>query len=143
MKLYLDMCAWKRPFDDQSDDRIWMESLAVIRILDLARAGNIRIMTSRALVLENNRNPKALRRMRVSALLNAYSGPMEVSNSTLTRAMHLRAKGFDDMDALHLAFAESLGADYFVTCDDSIISFKRKVGVKVISPVDFLKENAT
>jgi len=35
MRLYLDMCVWKRPFDDQSDDRNWIESQAIMRIFDL------------------------------------------------------------------------------------------------------------
>ena len=46
------------------------------------------------------------------------------------------------MDALHLAFAEYLKADYFVTVDDEILeqSSKTKIGVKVVDVIDLLKE---
>ena len=30
VRVYLDMCALKRPFDDQSDSRVWIESQAII-----------------------------------------------------------------------------------------------------------------
>lgn len=40
MKVYLDMCALKRPFDDQTQGRILIETMAVTRMLDAATAGS-------------------------------------------------------------------------------------------------------
>jgi predicted nucleic acid-binding protein len=43
------------------------------------------------------------------------------------------------LDALHLACAEKLKSEYFITCDDRIL--RRYAGVvKVISPVQFAIE---
>ena len=139
MKLYLDMCVWKRPFDDQSDDRIWIESHAVKRILDLAHTGEARIFVSMALMLENERNPKAWRKHRVAALMASFGRPAPLTAVILARAFAIRKKGFSDMDALHLSFAENLKATCFVTCDDAILGRKGAVKITIINPVDLLK----
>jgi len=65
MKVYMDMCALKRPFDDQSDSRVWIESQAVIRILHLSQSSGLAMLGSEALVLENGQNPNVVRRLRV------------------------------------------------------------------------------
>ena len=41
MKIYLDMCALKRPFDDQRQGRIMIETAAVTRILEAATEGTL------------------------------------------------------------------------------------------------------
>lgn len=142
VKLYLDMCVWKRPFDDQSNDRIWIESQAVMRIFDLANVGEMRIFTSMALALENERNPKVWRKHRVAALMTSFGRPMPLTEAVLVKAFDIRRLGFMDMDALHLAFAENLKLNYFVTCDDAILGQQDRVKIAVINPVDLLKEHA-
>jgi len=52
----------------------------------------------------------------------------------------IRGLGFMDMDALHLAFAENLKLNYFVTCDDAILGRQGSVKIAIINPVDLLKE---
>jgi hypothetical protein len=142
MKLYLDMCVWKRPFDDQSNDRIWIESQAIMRIFDLTHVGDMQIFISMALVLENERNPKAWRKHRVATLMTSFGRPMPLTEAVLVRALDIRGLGFMDMDALHLAFAENLKLDYFVTCDDAILGKQDSVKIAIINPVDLLKEHA-
>ena len=46
MKLYLDNCYYNRPFDDQTQDRIHLESEAVLAILKAGENGNIQIFSS-------------------------------------------------------------------------------------------------
>jgi len=142
IKLYLDMCVWKRPFDDQSNDRIWIESQAIMRIFDLAHVGDMQIFISMALVIENERNPKAWRKHRVATLMTSFGRPMPLTEAVLVRALDIRGLGFMDMDALHLAFAENLKLDYFVTCDDAILGQQDSVKIAIINPVDLLKEHA-
>ena len=52
MKVYLDMCALKRPFDNQSQGRIWLESRAVTRVLRAFAAGAFTVCNSSALEFE-------------------------------------------------------------------------------------------
>ncbi len=46
------------------------------------------------------------------------------------------------MDALHLAFAEHLKADYFVTVDDEILARSQRIRlpVKLLDVVEVVKE---
>jgi hypothetical protein len=64
MLVYLDICCLKRPFDDQSQSRIHLESEAVLGLL-AAESDNLRFVRSAALHLENLQNPVAERASRV------------------------------------------------------------------------------
>jgi len=64
MVFYLDMCCIKRPFDDQSQPRIRLESEAVLGLL-AAESDSLRFVRSAALWLENEQNPLPTRAARV------------------------------------------------------------------------------
>jgi predicted nucleic acid-binding protein len=134
MKMYLDMCALKRPFDDQTQGRILIETLAVTRILDAASAGTLVLCHSAALEFENRQNPNVQRRERVAKLLEWIGRPESATAQVLARASEIVPLGFRDMDALHVAFAEQLKADYFVTVDDEILAR----GQQIQTPIRFL-----
>jgi hypothetical protein len=72
----------------------------------------------------------------------SFGRPMPLTDAILLRAYDIRGLGFMDMDALHLAFAEDLKANYFVTTDDMILKRQGTVKTKIINPVDLLKEHA-
>lgn len=142
MKIYLDMCALKRPFDDQRQGRILIETAAVTRILEAAGGGTLTLCNSTALAAENRRNPNQQRKARVETLLNWIGTPAPATPAVLNRAEDLVRQGFRDMDALHLAFAEALRADWFVTVDDQILSRAEtvKLGVQVTDVIEFVRE---
>ena len=59
------------------------------------------------------------------------------------RSQELRAKGLGEMDSLHLAVAETVGADVLLTTDAQFIQTcakKNLSGVRVINPLNFLPE---
>ena len=62
VKIYLDTSAIKRPFDDQTQPRLKLETEALVTILAMARAGEITLVNSSVLRYENSRNPDAERR---------------------------------------------------------------------------------
>jgi predicted nucleic acid-binding protein len=136
------MCALKRPFDDQTQGRILIETAAVTRILDAASNGLLKLCNSAALVAENRRNPNKQRRARVTTLLAWAGTPIAATKEVFARADELAAQGFRDMDALHLAFAEELKADYFVTVDDELLAQSREANltVKVVDVIELVKE---
>ena len=57
MKVYLDTSVYNRPFDDQTQPRIWLETLAFALILQMVEAESIQLITSSVLEYENSRNP--------------------------------------------------------------------------------------
>jgi hypothetical protein len=62
VKVYLDTSVYNRPFDDQTQPRIWLETLAFAVILQMIEAGSVTLVTSSVLEYENNRSPFQLRR---------------------------------------------------------------------------------
>ena len=56
--VYLDLCCFKRAFDDATVERIRREAEAVAAILDMAQAGTFHLVRSPAHDFENERNPR-------------------------------------------------------------------------------------
>jgi hypothetical protein len=57
IRVYLDTSAYQRPFDDQTQPRIFLESQAVVMILQMIEAGILDLVSSSVLEYENSRNP--------------------------------------------------------------------------------------
>lgn len=73
--VYLDICCFKRPFDDATQERVRREAEAVATILDHVSRGNVRLVRSPAHDFENERHPREDRRDRLSVRV---LGPDEV-----------------------------------------------------------------
>lgn len=143
MVVYLDMCCLKRPFDDQSQPRIRLESEAVLAVMG-AESPQLRMIRSPALLLENSQNPVASRAARVDAWLR--SGVVEEADTEFAarRSAELMSLGFKNFDALHIASAERAGADVLATCDDRLLATGKRqahnIKVRVISMVELAEE---
>lgn len=142
MKLYLDLCVYNRPFDNQEQERIALETSAFIYILERAEKGIHSLVISEALIYENNRNPDDDRRIRIASYFQLANELLTVDNSELEQVKFLKGLGFSDIDALHIAIAEKAKVDYFITCDDEIVKlYKRNqsaIKVKVEWLIDFI-----
>ncbi|ETR67396.1 MAG: hypothetical protein OMM_11646, partial [Candidatus Magnetoglobus multicellularis str. Araruama] len=66
MKIYLDNCCYNRPFDDQSQLRIKLESEAKLKIQYEIRAGKYQLAWSYILDLENDNNPYYERKRQIN-----------------------------------------------------------------------------
>lgn len=126
--VYLDVCSFKRPFDDAAIERIRREAEAVAAILDAAQAGRYELVRSPAHDFENERNPREDRRLATRLWLESAGRSVAASPASAQRARDLAALGFAPLDALHLAYAEQSGARWFVTTDDRLL--KRAAGVR-------------
>jgi len=135
---YLDLCCFKRPFDDTSIERIRREAEAVAAILDMARDGRFHLVHSPAHDFENERNPREDRRLATRLWLDAATVSIAESGATIDRARVLSTFGFAPLDALHLAFAEASAARWFVTTDDKLLKVAARVHedlrVEVVMP---------
>jgi hypothetical protein len=72
---YLDICCFKRPFDDPTIERIRREPEAVAAILDMAQAGTLHLVRSPAHDFENERNPREDRRLATRLWLETLRSP--------------------------------------------------------------------
>ena len=119
-RVYLDLCVLKRPFDDQSQPRIWLETQAVSLIIQAIQDGQVELAGSSLLDFENSQNPWPLRRDAVARWLDLAKLVQRLTAEVEQRGAELRGLGLGAIDALHLACAEAVGADVFVTCDDQV-----------------------
>ncbi len=135
MNIYLDTSVLNRIFDDQSQPRIFLEASAMLLVIGLIEKSIISIVSSDVLEYENFRNPYAERHIFVAKILRNARVVQTLNESLVKRANDIEKLGIQGIDALHLACAEKLKVDYFVTCDDKII--KKYTGkIDVINPVD-------
>lgn len=145
MKIYLDVSCLNRPFDDQSQPRIRLESEAVALILEQIDAGDWRQVSSEIAEIEIAAIPEPECRRRIHALLPPRRDTIRLSAPIFARAAVLERLGFKPADALHVAAAERLNADVFLTCDDRLCRqaarHKSLLKVRVANPLTWLKEN--
>jgi hypothetical protein len=142
MKLYLDMCCLKRPFDDQTDARVQVETTALEAILQLCRTGRQEMVGSDALRFENSRNPNPQRREFAETLFGLAARDVRHAPTIERRAQDWQNAGVPLLDSLHLASAEQIGADVFCTCDDVLLSRAGRVSttLRVVGLLDLFKE---
>ena len=136
--VYLDICCFKRPFDDATQRRVRREADAVAALLDAAQDRRVRIVRSPAHDLENDRNPREDRRLATRLWLATAAVRVSSTVQSTDRARELVGLGFSALDALHLAFAETSGARWFATTDDRLLKRARDHGdrlrVRVLGP---------
>jgi coenzyme F420-reducing hydrogenase alpha subunit len=141
VKVYFDLCVYNRPFDDQIQPRIMIESLGVVTIMALIGGKQIHSINSFVLDYENRKNPNPERRSFIEKLLAESSEFIRPNDSIAKRAWELERKGIMGMDAFHVACAEQARADYFVSCDDVLV---RRLGgvedlkVRALSLLEFI-----
>jgi predicted nucleic acid-binding protein len=140
VKLYLDTSVFNRPFDDQTQPRIWIETLSLALILQWLEAGGAELVNSAVLEFENSLNLLALRRDWMLRCLEQSSVYQFVDPPIRGRAEHLEKNHLGAIDALHIACAEEAGCDYFITCDDRLIKKRKLFTVKTMNSVDFVQK---
>lgn len=125
--VYLDNCALQRPLDDRSQFRDRIEADAITALLDAVLLGDVELASSAALRVESSFVRQASRRdfvERVLALAARVAPPIATSEP---RIQVYQKVGIKPFDALHLASAVALGADYLCTTDDKFL--RRAQGV--------------
>ena len=141
MIVYLDNCTFNRPFDDQSQIRIKIETEAKLFIQEEIKLGRIDLVWSHINESENSDNPfderqKSIARWKQFARIKVSETENLLENAENLIKFDLRSK-----DALHIASAIEGKAQFFLTTDDGIL---RKLtdfsGVRIANPVDFVGE---
>jgi len=145
MRIYLDVCCLNRPFDDQSQERIRMESEAVELVFELCERGTHRWVSSTAIEEEASLNPDIDQRMKMEAMLKLADERLQADDSVLGSARAYRPQGIRGFDALHVALAECGGCDLLLTVDDDLIRKARRLNpplrVRVENPARWLLES--
>jgi len=139
-RVYLDTSTYNRPFDDQTQPKIFLETQAVIIILQMVEVKAVELISSSVLEYENSRNPYPIKQEAMNRYLQLAELRQEVDETIRKRAEELEKDGLKAIDALHIACAEAVNNDYFITCDKRLINRCSKLTMKVMNPVDFVLE---
>ena len=141
MLLYLDTCCLNRPFDDQSQPRVFLESEAVLAILAQVASCAHQRASSAVLLFEIQRIADQTRRDGVMHFLGYAEHYLPLTPEVEARAVILHQAGFKKLDALHVDSAETMKADAFLSTDDRLVSRAHALGtqiqVSVLNPSHF------
>lgn len=141
IKLYLDMCCYNRPYDDQQQTRIHLETLAKLHIQQLLVSGIYDFIWSFILEFENSKNPYPLRRETIQRF--SYRCTQHVDETNVSEivkiAKPIMKSGVKEKDALHVACAIFASCDYFLTTDDRMLKYETKK-IKLVTPVQFINK---
>ena len=137
------MCVYNRPFDDQSQPRILLESQIFIMLLLMRSEGRFELLNSFALEYENGKNPNIENMLKISDLLRYSTDYISCDEGILDRSLEFEKYGLMGMDAVHIACAEKAKADFFVTCDDNLIKKLERIdniGIAYYNVIDFVSK---
>lgn len=141
IKIYLDNCCYNRPFDDQSQLIINIESIAKLYIQSMILAGRFELVWSDILEYENSKNPFEERSTRIIKWKSVAKTKVESTHSVIEEAKNIMQYGIRPKDALHISSAITAKADYFITTDKGIIRRAGEISkVIILNPIDFVKE---
>jgi predicted nucleic acid-binding protein len=145
--IYLDVCCFNRPFDDQTQERVRLESEVVLLILGRCQDSEWQLLGSEAIALEIDQTRDLERKSQLQALANLAALQLIVDESIQVRAVTLVQQGLGTFNALHLACAEAGQVTVFLTTDDRLVRWAGQqldmLQVKVANPVTWLLEVAT
>ena len=144
MKIYLDACCLNRPFDDQRQDRIRLESEAILIILNLMHTKELEWVGSEVLVEELENTPNIEKRNYLTKLYAGVHTNVNLTEIEIKRANELKTFGFKSFDAMHISCSESINAEVFLTTDDKLLKIaireKNNINVKIANPLYWLME---
>ena len=146
-KIYLDVCCWNRPFDDQTQARVHLEAEAVLAVVSEIEGGQLQLLHSEVVDLEIANAPDLKRRERLQTLIPRRHRYIRHEQRMSARALDLEQRGFSGIDALHLACAEAAGADVFLTTDDRLLRVATRhadfLRVRVANPLAWMQNRLT
>ena len=90
MKVYLDVCCWNRPFDDQTQEKIHLETEAILIILSSDRW---ELIGSDIVDFEISKIPDKERKKKVELLAQKVLKKQKISADLIKRAKILSKKG--------------------------------------------------
>ncbi len=141
MKIYLDNCCYNRPYDDQSQIRISLETQAKLYIQNLVKDKQIELVTSYILEYENGKNKFGKRKQVIAEFMEtneSYYVGIERDSDVAKIAEPIMQTGVKEKDAFHVACAILAKCDYFITTDDRLLKYQDGK-MPLVTPEEFIR----
>lgn len=141
MRIYLDNCCFNRPFDDQTQMRVRLETEAKLDIQQRIKDRELELVWSYVLDYENHANPFDEQQEAIARWKDVATVDVEETAAILRQAREISDRGILAKDALHVACAMATECDYFLTTDDLVVKRLRGFsGIMVMNPTQFVVE---
>lgn len=143
MTIYLDNCCYNRPFDDQMQERIHLESEVILTVLKMGQMKKVIIVGSEILELEMNQMQDENKKRKVLDLYQVVNRRILYTESIKKRSADIMSiSKIRTFDSLHIAAAEEADADILLTTDDKFEKMAANLSLKtrVINPLRFAWE---
>lgn len=142
IKLYLDNCCFNRPYDDQDDMFIRIETGAKLYIQEKIKEGAFDLVWSFMLDYENNENPYPDIRDTIK-LWRGISKTFVSAEDDVRKNANILSQEYkiSGKDSLHIACALKSKSDYLITTDKKMIKKGKLIkGIKIINPLEFVNK---
>ena len=122
MKVYFDNCSFNRPFDNQSQMRIYLETQAKLHIQKLIHSGDLLLAVSYVSRYENGNSPHSKNRITIERFFKNATTFVDIDKADIIedKANEIMECGVKAKDALHISCAIEAECDYFITTDNGI-----------------------
>ncbi len=140
MLIYLDICCFNRPFDDQSQLLIRLQTEAKLYVQEAIRQRIFSLAWSAVMDLENVVNPDIERRETIAVWKKLAMVDVDTRPDVEAVAEELTLLGIKPMDALHVASALAGGATWLLTTDKALLrKMQNDPRLHVVDPIDFIR----
>ncbi len=140
MLIYLDICCFNRPFDQKTQTLVRLQTEAKLAVQRGVRDGQLGLVWSAVLDLENTGNPDAERAETITVWRDLARVDVSTTPAVEALAEAIAGRGVKAMDALHAASTITAGATWLLTTDLRLIRKMRGDDrIVVADPIDFIR----
>ena len=140
MLIYMNICCFNRPFDNQSDLIVRLQTEAKLHVQDMIRVGALSLIWSAIIDVENTAKPDVNRKVAIADWQQLGVVYVAVNERVEEAAATLAKICVKPMDALHVACAIETHAVYFWTTDNAPLGKMAKHDrIRVVDPVHFVR----
>ena len=140
LKVYLDNCCFNRPFDDQMQLSISLETQSKLVIQELIRRNKLVLYTSFMLYQEISDNPYEYKRTAIKVFVENYESyyiGLKHKDNIWNKAKQIMLSGIKEKDAIHISCAIYQKCDAFITTDKRLMKYDDKE-IKIYNPIEFI-----
>ena len=138
LKIYLDNCCYNRPYDDQTQLKIEIETKAKLFIQNLAAEKKIDLVWSYILDYENSLNAFSQKAAAIQKWQKLSIADIEETPEIIRLSNEIKKSGINDADSLHIACAVEAKCNYLITVDKRMINYNNE-NIIICDPVEFLR----
>ncbi|MDR2705008.1 MAG: hypothetical protein LBC02_04435 [Planctomycetaceae bacterium] len=136
--IYLDNCCFNRPFDDQTQIIIHLETISKLFIQSLVLQGKLDLVWSFMLDYEIKDNPFIERQIKIHEWEKLAVVDCDYSDEIDIKAQELMEMNIRHKDALHIAAAIVSDVDFFITTDKRLLN-KNILETIIVNPIEFVR----